>query len=208
MTGRSKLNALNDPRGGNVKNELRLQVLGAAALLGAGLLLGGCKSAPPLSKTDALALIQAKYDSAPPASIDVIVGDSAMQDGVTAGYWVGKGRYPNGYWADFTITPAGAKVLKLAGGGGTIQWRPDGPTDKTFTVTLTTVQTAHPKARDISDVTDLGDGKTADFTEAENLDALPPALQEIAHTPPNVLSQVKHANFALVNGAWTVSSIN
>lgn len=208
MAGRSKLIALNDPMGGNVKNAVKLQVLGAAALLSAGLLLAGCKSAPPLSKTDALALIQAKYDAAPATGMDVVVGDSGMRDGVTAGYWVGKGRYPNGYWADFTITPAGAKVLKLAGGGDTIQWRPADPTDKTFTITMTTVQTTHPLARDISDVTDLGDGKTADYTEAKDLDKLPTALQGIIREPPNVLAQVRHANFALVNGAWTVSSIN
>lgn len=191
-----------------MKNAVKLQLLGAMALLGAGLLLAGCKSAPPLSKTDALALIQAKYDSAPATSIDVIVGDNGMRDGVTAGYWVGKGRYPNGYWADFTITPAGAKLLKLQGGGSTIQWRPDNPSDKTFTITMETVQTTHPKARDISDVADFGDGKTADFTEAKDLGGLPPVLAGIVRNPPNVLSQVKHANFALVNGAWTVSAIN
>ena len=191
-----------------MKNVVKLQVLGAVAFLSAGLLLAGCKSAPPLSKTDALALIQAKYDSAPATGIPVIVGDNGMRDGVTAGYWVGKGRYPNGYWADFTVTPAGAKLLKLPGGGDTIQWRPDNPTDKTFTITMTTVQTAHPKAQDISDVTDLGDGKTADFTEAVDLSGLPPALAGIVRNPPNVLSKVKHANFTLVNGAWTVGSIN
>lgn len=191
-----------------MKNGVKLQVLGAVALLGVGMLLAGCKSAPPLSKTDALALIQAKYNSAPAAGIDVIVGDNGMRDGVTAGYWVGKGRYPNGYWADFTITPVGAKVLKLASGGSTIEWRPDNPSDKTFTITMTTVQTTHPKARDITDVTDLGDGKTADYTEAKDLDGLPPVLAGIVRNPPNVLSQVKHANFALVNGAWTLSSIN
>jgi hypothetical protein len=191
-----------------VKNGVKLQALGAVAFLGAGLLLAGCKSAPPLSQTDALALIQAKYDSAAATSIDVIVGDSGMRDGVTAGYWVGKGRYPNGYWADFTITPAGAKVLKQSSGGDTIQWRPDSPTDKTFTITMGTIQTTHPKAQNMSEVTDLGDGKTADYTEAKDLSGLPPALQGIIRNPPNVLSLRKHANFALVNGAWTVSSIN
>ena len=191
-----------------MKNRVKLQVLGVVALMGAGLMLAGCKSAPPLAKADALALIQAKYDSAPAVGLPVIVGDNGMRDGVSAGYWVGKGRYPNGYWADFTITPAGAKVLKLAAGGDTIQWRPDSPTDKTFAITMTTVQTTHPKARDITDVTDLGDGKTADYTEAKDLSALPPTLQGIVRNPPNVLSQVKHANFALVNGAWTLASIN
>jgi hypothetical protein len=71
-----------------------------------------------------------------------------------------------------------------------------------------TIQTTHPKAQNMSEVTDLGDGKTADYTEAKDLSGLPPALQGIIRNPPNVLSLRKHANFALVNGAWTVSSIN
>ena len=45
-----------------MKNMLRMKTLGAVALLGAGLVLAGCKSAPDLTQDQALALIQAKYD--------------------------------------------------------------------------------------------------------------------------------------------------
>ena len=92
----------------------------ALGILSVGLLVAGCKSAPPLDKDAAQKLIQDKLNSTPATGIDIIVGDLGMGEGVTAGYWVGKGRYPNGYWADFTVTPAGKKLFKLATGGDTI----------------------------------------------------------------------------------------
>src|ERR1700679_2540289 len=97
-------------------------------------------------------MIQAKLDSSPATGIDIIVSDLGMREGVTAGYWVGKGRYPNGYWADFTVTPAGKKLFKLPSGGDTIQWRPDSPSDSNAHITVTTLTANHPKARDLSDV--------------------------------------------------------
>lgn len=190
-----------------MKNGMKMQALGALALLTVGLFVAGCKSAPPLDKPAALALIQAKYDSDPAEAIDIVVGDDGMRDGVTAGYWAGKGRYPNGYWADFTITPTGLKVLKQTAGGDTIQWRPDSPSDKTFNITMTTLQASHPKAQDLGSLVDSGDTKTASFTEAVNLEALPAGLQTIAHDKPNKLTSTKIATFSVVNGAWQLSSI-
>jgi hypothetical protein len=190
-----------------VRNVAKLQVLGALAFLSAGLFVAGCNSAPPLDKTAAQTMIQAKLDSSPATGIDIIVSDLGMREGVTAGYWVGKGRYPNGYWADFTVTPAGAKLFKLPGGGNTIQWRPDSPGDKNAHITITTLAANHPKARDLSDVQAVGDTRTVNFTQAVNYDGVPDALQGIAHNPPNRPSTSAVANFSLVSGAWQLTSI-
>jgi hypothetical protein len=152
-------------------------------------------------------MVQAKLDSTPAVATDIIVNDLGMGEGVAAGYWVGKGRYPNGYWADFTATPAGLKLFKLSTPGDTIQWRPDGPSDKNFAITITTLAANHPKARDLTDLQDTGDSKTADFTQVVNLDGVPDKLQGIAHNPPNKLTSLHHATFSLANGAWQLASI-
>ena len=47
-----------------------------------------------------------------------------MQQGVHANYWLGTKRYPNGYWADFTLTPDGKKAVKLLEGGDIINGGP------------------------------------------------------------------------------------
>jgi len=195
-------------RGGTVRYGRTMYAFAALGILSVGLLVAGCKSAPPLDKDAAQKLIQDKLNSTPATGIDIVVGDLGMGEGVTAGYWVGKGRYPNGYWADFTVTPAGKKLFKLATGGDTIQWRPDNPTDKTAHITITTLTGNPPKARDLSDVQTLGDGRTVDFTEAVNYDGMPDALQGIAHNPPNKPASLHHASFSLVNGAWQLSSID
>lgn len=182
--------------------------MGAIVLLGAGVLLAGCKSAPPLTKADALAMIQAKYDQAPAAGVSITVGDLGMRQGVLDKYWVEAKRYPNGYWADFALTPDGKKALKLASGGDVIQWRPENPADKSFVVVVVTQAANHLKARDISDIQDeVGGMKTAEYTEDVNLDGVPGPLQDIAHDPGNRLSNTRQADFVLVNGAWKLQSI-
>lgn len=194
---------------GNVKSMRKIQAFVAFGILGAGLVLAGCKSSPPLSKDQALALIQAKYDAEPAAPFTIAVDDLGMREGVTAKYWVGVKRYPNGYWGDFKLTPDGQKVLTLVNGGDTIQWRPDGPKDDHFVVPIATVATNHLKARDLGDIQDqVGGSKMADFTEYVVLTGVPQPLQGIAHNPGNQLSTKRTAIFVLNNGAWTLQSID
>ncbi len=190
-----------------MKNAGKIHILGALALLGVGLLAAGCKSAPPLAQADALSMIQAKYDQSPPVNTDIVVSDLGMRQGVTAKYWEGIKKYPNGYWADFKLTPDGKKVVKLSNGGDTIQWRPDGPNDPHYSITVTTVAANHLKARDIHNIEDVGNTKTAEYTEDVDLSGLPDALQSIAQDPGNQLSTMRSATFALDGGAWKLQSI-
>ncbi len=179
------------------------------ALLGAGLLVfAGCKSAPPLSQQDALALVQAKYDQAPPQSINFPITDLGMRKGIVAKYWVEIKKYPNGYWADFKLTPEGAKVIKLVAGGDTVQWHPESSSDKTFVVAASTVATSRLKARDMSELQDLGEGvKSATFSENEVLDPLPTALKDIIQDPSNKISTKRTATFNLVDNVWKLQSV-
>ena len=190
-----------------MKNAVIMKALGVLVLLGAGLWIAGCKSAPPLTQAQALTLIQAKYDSTPGAPFDITIDDRGMRQGVTAKYWLGTKRYPNGYWADFTLTPDGKKVLKLAAGGDVIQWRPDSPSDSHYAIVVVPLVNSHLKARSLGNVQDLGDNKTVNYTEDVVLDGMPDALQNIAHNPGNELSTRRMATFTLVNGAWTLKSI-
>lgn len=196
-------------RGGVLKNIRKMHALVALGVLGVGLMLAGCKSAPPLSKDQALALIQAKYDATPAAPFTIAVDDLGMQEGVTAKYWIGLKRYPNGYWGDFKLTPDGKKVVALVNGGDTIEWRPEGPKDSHYVVAMTTVASNHMKARDIGDIQDQPGGtKMADFTEDVLLIGVPGPLQGIAHNPGNQLSTKRTAVFVLNNGAWTLQSVD
>jgi hypothetical protein len=195
-----------------VSNGLQWKALGATALLGVSIALVGCKSAPDLTQTQALALIQAKYDQTPPAGIDIIVNNDGMVQGAVAKYWNRTTIYPNKYWADFKLTDEGKKVVKLPAGGDTIQWRPDSLDDKNYTVRMITVQANHLRAHDIGDVSDemiagVDTAKGAGFTEGVDLTGVPDALQQIAHNPGNKLSAKRHADFAHVNGAWTLHGI-
>jgi len=191
-----------------VKKAGKLLVLAGLGVLAAGLVLAGCKSGPELTQQQALALIQAKYDAQPATPISINVNDMGMSEGLTAKYWVGLKKYPNGYWGDFKLTPEGQKVLRLAGGGDTIQWRPEQPKDPHYAIAVNTVATNHLKARDIGDIQDQpGGAKLAEFTEDVVLTGVPDALQGIAHNPGNHLSTKRTATFVLVNGAWTVQSI-
>jgi hypothetical protein len=199
--------------GGKVKNMRQMKVLGLAALLGASMVLAGCKSAPELTKEQALALVQAKYDQTVPVGTAVVVDDLGMRQGATAKLWDRTKVYPNKYWADFKLTDAGKKAVKLANGGDTIEWRPSSLTDTKYSITLTTVAANHLKAKDIGEVVDatvvgVDAAKGAKFTEAQDLTGVPDAVQQIAHNPGNSLSEKRTAEFALVNGAWTLHGIN
>jgi hypothetical protein len=197
--------------GGNV-NRLHLKVLGAIVLLGAGLGLSGCKSAPDLTQTQALALVQSNYDQAQPQGITIMVNNDGMVQGALAKLWDRTKIYPNKYWADFKLTPDGKKAVQLASGGDTIEWRPESADDKSYMVRMTTVQANHLKAHSMGDVADemlagVDTAKGADFIEVIDLTGVPDTLQQIAHNPGNRLSTKRHADFALVNGAWTLHGV-
>lgn len=192
-----------------MKNAVNVKALGMAALLGAGLLITGCKSAPDLTAASAQALIQAKYDASPPVGVNIRVNDLGMRQGVTAKYWDRSKAYPNRFWADFTLTADGKKAVILPTVGDVIQWRPESMDDKDFSVVVTTVATNHLKAHDVKDPQDeVGGTKSVVYTEAVSLEGVPSALQDIAHNPGNKLSSKRTATFALDGGAWTLQSIN
>jgi hypothetical protein len=195
-----------------VKKALNLKVFGVLVLAGAGLILAGCKSAPELTQANALAMIQAKYDQTPPAGFDVTVNDQGMGEGVIAKYWAGTKRYPNGFWADFTLTPEGKKLVKLPGGGDVIQWRPEKPKDPHYAITVVTLAVNHLKAHDVTDIQDevlpgASTAKGATFTESVSLEGVPDAMQGIAHNPGNKLSAKRHADFVFDGTAWSLKSI-
>jgi hypothetical protein len=203
-----KFEQLKDFNGGKVKNVAKMNVLLALAIMAVGMAVAGCKSAPDLTQAQALAMIQAKYDATPPVGASVTVNNDGMVQGATAKYWSRTTIYPNKYWADFTLTPDGKKVLKLESGGDVIKWRPQSPTDSSFSIAVETVQANHVKARDIKDIQDgVGGSKTVTFTEAVDLTGVPDALVAIAHNPGNQLSVTRTANFAVTNGAWALQSI-
>lgn len=193
--------------GGKVKNAGKIQALVALVLFGAVGFLAGCKSAPDLTKDQARAMIQAKYDKDAGTVFNIAVTDLGMQQGVHANYWVGVKRYPNGYWADFKLTPDGMKAVKLPNGGETIQWRPEGPSDPNYTIVVVPLVTVKDKTRDIGDVQTLADSRTVTYMEDVDLSSLPAGVQAVAENPPNKLSTQRVATFTLVNGAWTLQSI-
>lgn len=190
--------------GGNVKKAVNF---GALVLLGAGSLLAGCKSAPPLTPAQAQAMIQAKYDQTPGQVFDVAVDDRGMQQGGNAKYWALTKHYANGYWGDFTLTPDGKKVLKLTGGGDVIEWRPEGPNDPHYSIIIVPLSLTRLKARDAGQVETIGDSRTVTYFEDVDLSALPSPLQVIAQNPGNQLSTQRMATFVLNNGAWTLKSV-
>jgi hypothetical protein len=195
------------PSGGNVRNTAKLGIWGVLAVFAVGLLSAGCKAKPELSPASALAMIQAKYDQSPAVGIDIAISDRGMREGVTAKYWEGAKKYPNGYWADFKLTPEGKKLVKLANGGDVIAWRPDSPDDNRYALTVTTLAVSRPQARAVRSIEDMGDTETAEFTEDVDLSGLPAPLQTIAHNPGNQLSAQRTATFVLNGGAWTLQSI-
>ena len=49
--------------------------------------------------------------------------------------------------------------------------------------------------------------KSGRYTEVVNLTGVPQMLQDLARYPGNKLSTKKEADFALVNGTWTLKTI-
>jgi hypothetical protein len=186
--------------------------LGVVAVVSAGLVVAGCKSAPELSKDQALKMVQDKYDQTAPVGINILVNDAGMQQGAKAKLWDRTKVFPNKLWADFKLTAEGKKAVTLPGGGDTIEWRPASLEDKNYTVVVTTVAANHLKAKDIGDLQDemlpgADTAKAGKYTEAVNLTGVPDLLQQIAHTPGNKLSLRKQADFALENGSWVLKRI-
>ncbi len=199
-------------RRGTVKNMVHTLGLGAAALLSAGLLLGGCSSAPDLTQAQALQMIQAKYDQTPPESATVVVDDLGMREGLAAKYWTKIKEYPNRYWGDFAFTPEGKKLLKLTSPGAVIEWRPASFSDTHFSVRMQTLASNRFKAHDISSVEDetspgMATSRSAYFIEGVVLNGAPEPLQKIGHNPGNTLSTKRQAEFVLDGGAWKLQSI-
>jgi hypothetical protein len=191
---------------------LNWKVLGAVVLMSSGLAVIGCKSAPELSKDQALKMVQDKYDQTAPVGVNIIVDDGGMRQGVTGKLWDRTKVYPNKLWADFKLTPDGKKAVVLPGGGDTIEWRPANLDDKNYSIVVTTVAANHLRAKEMGDLQDemlpgVDTAKAGKYTEVVNLTGVPQVLQDIAHNPGNKLSDRKQANFALVNGAWTLKSI-
>jgi hypothetical protein len=195
--------------GGKVKKAVKFHALLSLALLGVGIVVAGCKSAPELSKEKAMAMIQAHYNAAAPSGFDINVNNDGMVQGATAKYWQRTTIYPNKYWADFKLTDQGKKLVKLPSGTDIIQWRPSGPTDKSFSIVVTTLVLKHRKARDLHDIQDVGSKtKTAVFTEGVDLSDLPQPLVDIARNPGNQLTTDRTATFVLDGDNWKLQSVD
>jgi hypothetical protein len=191
---------------------LSWKTLGVMAVVSAGLVVAGCKSAPELSKDQALKMVQDKYDQTAPVGVNILVNDAGMRQGATAKLWDRTKIFPNKLWADFKLTAEGKKAVVLPGGGDTIEWRPSSLEDKSYTVVVTTVAANHLKAKDMGDLQDemlpgADTAKAGKYTESVNFTGVPEALQQIAHTPGNKLSNRKQADFALENGSWVLKRI-
>ena len=192
---------------------LNLKTLGVVAVLGAGLVVAGCKSAPELSKDQALKMVQDKYDQTAPVGVNILVNDSGMRQGATAKLWDRTKVFPNKLWADFKLTAEGKKAVVLPADKDTIEWRPANLEDKNYSIVVTTVAANHLKAKDMGDLQDemlpgADTAKAGRYTEAANLTGVPETLQHIiADNPLNKVSSRKQADFALENGAWVLKRI-
>ena len=195
-----------------MRSMLNWKTLGVLFLGCSALLVTSCKSAPDLTTTQALALVQAKYDQTAPVGTNILVNDAGMRAGATAKLWDRTKVYPNKLWADFKLTAEGEKVVVLPGGGDLIEWRPTSLDDTNYTIVLTTVAANHLRAHDMGDLQDemmtgAAPSKEGKYTEGVNLTGVPQLLQDIAHNPGNRLSSKKQADYALENGAWVLKSI-
>jgi hypothetical protein len=192
--------------GGKVKNAGKLFAFGLMGIVSAGLLLTGCKSAPELTQAEAQAMIQAKCDQATPTSTVILVDQAGLARGVSAKYWERTKLY-NRFWGDFTLTPAGKKVVTLEKGGDVIHWQPQNEGDKSYTFTVVTVATNHKKAHVVSDAQDdVNSTKTVSYEESANLEGLPNDLKAMAGGVGNRLSSKHVATFALDGGAWKLQA--
>jgi hypothetical protein len=191
-----------------VKKAGKLFALGMMGMVSAGLLLVGCKSAPELTKADAQAMIQAKYDQAAPTGTVILVDEAGLARGVSAKYWERTKLY-NRFWGDFTLTPEGKKVLSLEKGGDVIHWQPQNEGDKNYTFTVVTVAANHKMARVTGDPQDdVNSTKTVSYEESANLEGLPNDLKAMAGGTGNRLSSTRVATFALDGGAWKLQGTN
>jgi hypothetical protein len=189
-----------------------MKALGASALLIAGMVLAGCKSAPELTDTQALSLIQAKYNQTPAGAVTLVVDDLGMRQGATAKLWDRTKIYPNKFWADFKLTDEGKKAVKLANGGDVVEWRPASAQDTNYSITMSILPVSHLQALNLQNLQDemidgVATAKGAEYSEVVDLTGLPDAIQQISRNPGNRLSARKHADFALENGAWTLHAI-
>ena len=192
---------------------LNWKTLGMAVLVGTGLVVAGCKSAPELTKEQALKMVQDKYDQTAPVGVNILVDDAGMRQGATAKLWDRTKIFPNKLWADFKLTAEGKKAVTLPGGGDTIEWRPASLEDKTYSIVVTTTAANHLRAKDMGDLQDemlpgADTAKAGKYTEAANLQGVPDTLQHIiAENPLNKVSSKKQADFALENNTWVLKRI-
>jgi hypothetical protein len=212
MASQEKPSHFRAVQGETVRKGLQIKTLAAIAVLAMGIPFVGCKSAPELSNTQALALIQAKYDQTAPGSTTIVVDDLGMRQGATGKLWDRTKIYPNKFWADFKLTPDGQKTVKLTGGGDVIEWRPASAEDTNYSITMTVTPTGHLKAHNLENLQDemidgVATAKGADFSEVVDLSGLPEAIQQIGRNPLNRLSARRHADFALENGKWELHAI-
>ena len=190
----------------------KIWTAGVLAILGSGLMMSGCNSAPDLNKTNALTLIQGDYDKRNAEPATIAVDDIGLKQGLNAKLWKLTKVYPNNRWADYALTDDGKKSIKISGSGDVIQWRPE-EGQKDFHFFVTTVAANHLKAKDVADpqddvVANVQTAKSARFTEVYDWTGVPEPVQTIAHNAINRLSTKRQADFALINGAWAVHSIN
>jgi len=194
-----------------VKSVMKLQLWGAVLIMGAGLAVTGCKSAPALSQADAQKLIQDYNDQQPPISTHIYVDYNGLKQGVDAKYWKVVKAFPaNKNWGDLDLTDEGKKVFKLEDGTTTIHWRPDEQNKGHFYVD--TVVGSHPKISEVSEPQDdvvpgVDTAKSCKFTATANLDAQPDKVKQMAHLQGNILTGRHTAEFALDNGAWKIHAI-
>jgi hypothetical protein len=208
--GANHLNPGKRCRGGRVKRVFQIRAIGALLLMGAGLVVSGCKSTAELSQADAQKLVQADYDSRPAAGAGIYVNEIGLKQGLNAKYWKLIKVYPNNRWADYALTDDGKKVLKLDSGGEMIEWRPD--SGNNFHFYVTTLQTNHFKAKDVESPHDdvvpgVTTAKSAGFNETLNLEGVPQPLVDLAHNAGNKLSSKKTANFSYEGSQWKLHSI-
>lgn len=194
-----------------MKNTLKIQVAGAMVLLGAGLIVAGCKSTPPLTQQNAQALIQAQYDQAAPTPITITLTNSGMVQGVNDKYWERTKVYPNHLWADFTLTEDGKKLISVSSGGDVIQWRPMTDGGEDYSTNVNTVSATHLKAMNIRNLQSeilpsVSKAMGCDYDEVVDFTGVPAPLAAIGHNPGNRISFKRHADFALQNGAWVLQS--
>ena len=192
--------------------QMKLGGAGALAIMGAGMLLNGCNFTPELNQTAAVTMIQADYDKRPAQPATIAVDDMGLKQGINSRLWKLTKVYPNNRWADYALTDEGKKAVKLAAPGDVIQWRPEDG-GKEFHFFVTTVAANHMKAKDAGDpqddvVANVQTARSVRFTEVYDWNGIPQPVQTIAHNAINRPNSRRQADFALVNGVWTVHSIN